>query len=434
MPAIKEVHGREILDSRGNPTVEVTVILSSGSFGRMMVPSGASTGTSEALELRDGDPERYEGKGVSKAIQHVNGELAQQVIGMNVFDQQKLDEAMIRLDGTDNKSRLGANAILGVSFAIAHAAAAAYGKPLYRYLASLYGTPEAQIQIPIPMVNMISGGLHAGRKIDLQDFLVYPIGAESYPEALVVLSRLYRSLQKRLKRNGYESHLLADEGGFGPALPSNQAAMDMICEAAIEAGMEPGKDIAFALDVASSHFYVPESGRYFLKSEERSLSSREMVDLLASWVRHYPILSIEDGLAEEDWEGWQELTRRMGANVQLVGDDLYTTNPERIRKGIESGAGNSVLVKMNQIGTLTETVQAVELARKAGFTTVISARSGETEDSTLADLAVGIGGGQIKIGSIAGSSRLSKYNQLLRIDQELQGRFAGRTGLGRFGS
>ncbi|WP_127588388.1 phosphopyruvate hydratase [Paenibacillus koleovorans] len=429
MSIIVGIHGREILDSRGNPTVEVDVELSSGHTGRMMVPSGASTGKFEAWELRDGDPSRYRGKGVSKAVEHVNTVLAETLHGVDVFDQEKLDQTMIDLDGTANKSRLGANAILGISFAAAHAAASAQGKPLYRYLADRYLPGGTPLMIPLPMVNIISGGLHAGKKLDVQDFLVVPVGAESYPQALEMISSVYWKTQEIINERGYVGWLLADEGGFGPSLQSNEEALELLIAAMERAGLRPGEDMAIALDIASTHFYNPEQDTYELQSEGRVLRVQEMVDVLERWCQRYPIVSIEDGLAEDDWQGWQELTRRLGSKLQLVGDDLFTTNPARIRRGIMEQAANSVLVKMNQIGTLTETVQAVTIARSAGFNTVISARSGETEDATLADLAVGLVGGQIKIGSLARSSRLSKYNQLLRIGEQLNGAYIGRAAL-----
>jgi enolase len=425
MKRIKKIQAREILDSRGNPTVEVDVILDSGHRGRMMVPSGASTGIFEALELRDGDPKRYRGKGVLKAVRNVNEIVADALVGMDAEDQQAVDETMLALDGTQNKSNLGANAILGVSLAAAHAASAASGLPLYRYLADKYLGRAEDVAIPIPMVNIISGGLHAGKNIDLQDFLVIPVGAKTYSEGLAMISSVYWKTKDILAAGGYVSDLLADEGGFGPALGSNREALDILVQAMEEAGLTPGQDMGIALDVASSHFYDAEHNVYRLKSEDRMKTPSEMIDMLEDWTSNYPILSIEDGLAEDDWQGWIALTERMGGKVELVGDDFFTTNPQRIQKGIELKAANSVLVKMNQIGTLTETVKAVKLARGAGYRTVISARSGETEDATLADLAVGLNGGQIKIGSVAGSSRLSKYNQLLRIEQEIDGRFAG---------
>ncbi|MCJ8013599.1 phosphopyruvate hydratase [Paenibacillus sp. KQZ6P-2] len=425
MNRIKSITGREILDSRGNPTVEVDVTLESGHTGRMMVPSGASTGRFEAWELRDGDSSRFRGKGVQKAVHHVNHELSGILIGQDAEDQANLDHRMLELDGTDNKSRLGANAILGISFAAAHAVASAAGKPLYRHLADMYLSENERLSIPLPMVNIISGGLHAGKNIDIQDFLIYPVGAETYPQALEMISAVYWKTQELILKKGYVGYLLADEGGFGPALSSNEEALELLCSAIELAGLKLGEEVGIALDIASSHFYNINNHVYELHSEQRILSSSQMIDMLEQWIHRYPILSIEDGLAEDDWEGWQELTARLGGKVQLVGDDLFTTNPNRIQHGIDIKAGNAVLVKMNQIGTLTETVAAVRLAKSAGFQTVISARSGETEDATLSDLAVGLNGGQIKIGSLARSSRLSKYNQLLRINEQLGGAFAG---------
>ena len=426
MTKIKEVIGREILDSRGNPTVEVEVILESGLMGRMMVPSGASTGKFEALELRDGG-KRYRGKGVTNAVMHVNNEIRKVLIGKHAEEQEHLDQLLIALDGTANKSKLGANAILGASFAVAHAAAVAAGKPLYKYLAEKYLPPAQKLSVPVPMVNIISGGLHAGRNIDLQDFLVIPLSAESYPHALEMISATYWKTQEVLNRKGYNANLLADEGGFGPHLSSNKEALEILCEVFDLCGYTAGKDMAIALDVASSHFYDSKTNMYHLASEKRLLDSSTMVEMLVQWTKDYPVISIEDGLAEDDWEGWQRLTKKLGNKVQLIGDDLFTTHPERIQKGIDLHAGNAVLVKMNQIGTLTETVKAIELAKKADFRTVISARSGETEDSTLADLAVGLDSKQIKIGSLAGSSRLAKYNQLLRINEQLGGTYAGKS-------
>ena len=428
MSKIIEVRGREILDSRGYPTVEVDVVLESRHTGRMMVPSGASTGKFEAWELRD-DEKRFKGKGVQKAVAHVNTSIKQLLVGMSAFDQQEVDQAMISLDATPNKSRLGANAILGASFAVARAAAAAVSEPLYKYLAEKYLHSSESLSLPVPMVNILSGGLHAGKNIDLQDFLIIPVSARSYPEALEMISNVYWQTRDLLNRKGYNAFLLADEGGFGPQLSSNSEGLEVLCEVFELCGYTPGKDIAIALDVAASHFYDEEQKTYRLNSEQRTLSSSEMVAMLEQWTNSYPIISIEDGLAEEDWEGWQELTARIGKTIQLVGDDLFTTNPQRIQKGIETHAANAVLVKMNQIGTLTETVEAVRMAKQAGFKTVISARSGETEDSTLADLAVGLDGGQIKIGSLARSSRLAKYNQLLRINEQLGGRYKGCGGL-----
>ncbi|CAN5802644.1 phosphopyruvate hydratase [soil metagenome] len=424
MSKIKDIKAREIFDSRGNPTVEVDVVLASGASGRMMVPSGASTGMSEALELRDGGS-RYRGKGVRKAVQHVNQEIRSALIGQEAEDQENLDRLMIALDGSAEKANLGANAILGVSFASAHAAASEARMPLFRYLAQKYLGAGTPLSIPVPMVNIISGGLHAGKNMDLQDFLIIPVSAPSYPEALEMISNVYWKTKEVLLKKGYNAHLLADEGGFGPALSSNEEALETLSEVFHLCGYQGWKEVAIALDVAASHFYDERQKRYHLHSENRSLDAAAMIDLLEKWTRAYPVISIEDGLAENDWEGWQVLTERLGQQVQLVGDDLFTTNPLRLQKGFDLRAGNAVLVKMNQIGTLTETVQAVRMAKAAGYRTVISARSGETEDATLADLAVGLNGGQVKIGSVAGSSRLSKYNQLLRIDEEIGGRYGG---------
>ncbi|MEO6136530.1 MAG: phosphopyruvate hydratase [Ginsengibacter sp.] len=426
MTKIKDVIGREILDSRGNPTVEVDVVLESGRVGRMIVPSGVSTGKFEALELRDGD-KRYRGKGVTKAVHHINTEIKKMLIGKSVEAQEHLDRLLVELDGTPNKSRLGSNAILGASFAVAHAAAMEASMPLYKYLAKKYLSNSNEISIPVPMVNIISGGLHAGKNIDLQDFLVIPLSATSYPAALEMISTIYWKTQEVLNKKGYNAFLLADEGGFGPTLSSNDEALEILCEVFDLCGFKGGKDVAIALDVASSHFYNSEKNIYNLNSENLSLNSSEMIEMLENWTNKYPIISIEDGLAEDDWEGWKQLTLRLGNKIQLIGDDLFTTNPERIRKGIDTNSGNAVLVKMNQIGTLTETVEAMNLAKKAGFQTVISARSGETEDSTLADLAVGLNSQQIKIGSLAGSSRLSKYNQLLRINEQIGNKYAGNS-------
>jgi enolase len=426
MTKIKEVKGREILDSRGNPTVEVDVILESGQAGRMMVPSGASTGKFEALELRDGE-KRYNGKGVTKAVNHINTEIRKLLVGKNTEEQEHLDQLLLGLDGTANKSRLGANAILGASFAVAHAAAIAAEKPFYKYLAEKYLPASEKLSVPVPMVNIISGGLHAGKNIDLQDFLVIPISAKSYPDALEMISVIYWKTQDVLNKKGYNAYLLADEGGFGPHLSSNEEALEILCGVFDLCGYKAGTDVAIALDVAASHFYDPAKNIYQLNSEKRLLDSSEMVNMLEKWANDYPIISIEDGLAEDDWEGWKQLTLRLGNKIQLIGDDLFTTNPDRIQKGIDINAGNAVLVKMNQIGTLTETVKAMDMAKKAGFKTVISARSGETEDSTLADLAVGLNSKQIKIGSLARSSRLAKYNQLLRINEQLGGKYAGNS-------
>jgi enolase len=411
--AITRVHAREVLDSRGNPTIEVEVACAGGAVGRAIVPSGASTGRHEAVELRDGDSARYGGKGVRKAVANVRAEIAPQLIGKPATEQREIDRFLCALDGTPNRARLGANAILGVSLACAHAAAAALGRPLWRYLAG-----DGPVSLPMLMVNLISGGLHAGGNLDFQDFLLLPIGARSFSEALAMTVDVYRALSATLTHHGLEGVLVGDEGGFGPRLRSNEKAIEMILEAVHKAGYEPGRQAALALDVASTHFY--ENGAYRLGATEgRALSAREMVEQLRAWVDAYPILSIEDGLAEDDWDGWRELTRALGDRIQLIGDDLFVTNPDRLRRGITLGVANSILIKVNQIGTLTETLDVIELARSAGYRPVISARSGETEDSTIADLAVATGAGQIKIGSVARSERLAKYNQLLRIEEEL---------------
>jgi enolase len=418
-PTIVRVHAREVLDSRGRPTVEVEVHCRGSASGRAMVPSGASTGRHEAIELRDDDPSRHDGKGVRRAVGHVRDILGPGLVGLSALDQTGIDRLLCELDGTPNKSRLGANAILGASLACAHAAAAARGVPLWRHLDT-----EGRAVLPFPMVNLISGGLHAGGNLDLQDFLLLPIGARSYSEALEMTTDVYRSLGRTLTRMGLEGTLVGDEGGFGPRLASNEQAIEVVLEAITAVGLAPGRDAAVALDVAATHFYT--DGRYRLHIEgDRTLTSAEMVDLLCSWAQRYPILSIEDGLAEDDWDGWQLLTRKLESRVQLIGDDLFVTNPERLRKGTSLKAANCVLVKVNQIGTLTEAMEVARLARASGYRAVISARSGETEDTTLADLAVASGAGQIKIGSVARSERLAKYNQLLRIEEELgHGAFA----------
>jgi enolase len=410
--SIARIHAREVLDSRGNPTVEVEV-LCQVACARAIVPSGASTGTHEAVELRDGDPKRFGGKGVLRAVANVRDVIAPRLIGRDVTEQQSIDRLLCELDGTLNKARLGANAILGVSLACAHAGAAVRGQSLWRYL-----DHEGMARMPLPMVNLISGGLHAGGNLDVQDFLLLPIGARSYSEALQMTVAVYRALSAVLTRHGFEGGLVGDEGGFGPRLHSNEEAIEMILEAFQQVGLAPGKQAALALDVASSHFF--HNGQYRLSTGGgNALSSSEMVARLVQWVGRYPILSIEDGLAEDDWDGWRELTRALGQRVQLIGDDLFVTNPERLRRGITAGVANCVLVKVNQIGTLTETLEVVRIAREAGYRAVISARSGETEDSTLADLAVATGAGQIKIGSVARSERLAKYNQLLRIEEDM---------------
>lgn len=432
MSKIKDLKAREIFDSRGNPTVEVDVFLESGVWGRMMVPSGASTGQFEALELRDGGS-RHRGKGVSKAVYNVNTVIRDLLIGKDIEDQENLDNLMLGLDGTSTKSNLGANAILGVSFACIHAAANEAKQPLFRHLAAQYLTAGDTVSMPVPMVNIISGGLHAGKNIDLQDFLIIPVSPSNYPDALEMIYNVYWKTREILIKKGYNAHLLADEGGFGPALPSNEAALEILGEVFHACGYKPRQDIAIALDVASSHFYDEAKKAYYLHSEDHSLNSDQMIDMLEKWTRDYPVISIEDGLAENDWEGWQVLTKRLGTHIQLIGDDLFTTNQERLQKGFDIGAGNSILVKMNQIGTLTETVNTFRMAKNGGFSTVVSARSGETEDATLADLAVGLNGGQIKIGSVAGSSRLAKYNQLLRINEEIGSNYTGKAVFKNFG-
>jgi enolase len=410
-PAIERIHAREVLDSRGNPTVEVDVICRGGARGRAIVPSGASTGKHEAKELRDGDPARYGGKGVRRAVANVHDIIAARVVGMPATEQTFIDRTMCALDGTPDKSRLGANAILGVSLACAHAAAASRGMPLWRYLDS-----ADQARLPLPMVNLISGGLHAGDNLDFQDFLLLPVGARSYSEALEMTSRVYRALAETLRENAFESVLVGDEGGFGPKLRNSEQAVLLAVTAMERAGLR--KDAALAVDVAASHFF--RDGRYCRQATAgAALTAGEMIEMLWSLVTVYPILSIEDGLAEDDWVGWRELTASLGQRIQLIGDDLFVTNPERLRRGIEAGVANSILVKPNQIGTLTETLEVIGLARSAGYRPVISARSGETEDGTIADLAVATGVGQIKIGSIARSERLAKYNQLLRIEEEM---------------
>jgi enolase len=418
--AIEAIHAREVLDSRGQPTVEVEVALTGGWSGRAIVPSGASTGRHEALELRDGDRHRYRGRGVLQAVHNVNEIIAPELKGADANEQQEIDGRLIALDGTPNKSRLGANALLGVSLGVARAVAAAREAPLWLSL----GGDRAHV-LPLPMVNIISGGLHAGQNLDFQDFLVMPVGAETYGQALAMSVAVYQSTRELLADRGL-STLKADEGGFGPALSGHRAALDILLEAVERAHYQPGKDIAFAIDVAATHFFDGE--RYQLTTEGEAYDATSLVELLAGWVAQYPIVSIEDGLAEDDWEGWKTLTARLGGAVQLIGDDLFTTNPERVQRGIGEGVANAVLVKMNQIGTLTETLQVVELAQRAGYRSVISARSGESEDSSIADIAVATTAGQIKIGSVAQSERLAKYNQLLRIEEELGDRavFAGR--------
>ncbi len=409
---IDRVHGREVLDSRGNPTVEVEVRCRGGARGRAGVPSGASTGRHEAVELRDGDTLIYGGKGVLRAVANVRDVIGPRLVGMPVTDQAAIDGVLCELDGTPNKSRLGANAVLGVSLACAHAAAAMRGLPLWR---SLNQGTGAVPRLPLPMVNLISGGRHAGGNLAMQDFLLLPVGAETYSEALEMTVDVYRYLGAVLAHHGYEGVLVGDEGGYGPHLHSHDEAIEMILEALAKAGYTPGRHAALAVDVAATQFY--RQGRYHLEGAARAAD--DMIAFLRRWVQNYPIRSIEDGLAEDDWEGWQKLTAALGDKVQLIGDDLFVTNPERLRRGIAEGVGNSVLIKVNQIGTLTEALRVIDLARSAGYRPVISARSGETEDTTIADLAVATGAGQIKIGSVARGERLAKYNQLLRIEEEL---------------
>lgn len=409
---IERVHAREILDSRGNPTVEVEVGLTSGVSGRAAVPSGASTGQHEAVELRDGDETRYLGKGVLSAVGNVNSSIAPAVAGMDPSDQAAIDGRLNELDGTPNKGNLGANGILGVSLAVAKAAAAASGMPLYRYIGG-----ASACTLPVPMMNILNGGSHADSSVDLQEFMVMPVGADSFREGLRAGAEVFHALREVLKAEGYSTGV-GDEGGFAPSLASNEEALDVVGEAIQNAGYEPGRDILLALDPATTEFYI--DGRYvFHKSDGSERTSEQMVDFWEDWTRRYPIVSIEDGLAEDDWAGWARMTDRLGNRVQLVGDDLFVTNTERLGRGIQSAVGNSILIKVNQIGTLSETLEAIETARKAGYTAVISHRSGETEDATIADLAVGTGAGQIKTGSASRSDRVAKYNQLLRIEEEL---------------
>ena len=425
---IAKVHGREILDSRGNPTVEVEVTLEGGGFGRAMVPSGASTGEREALELRDGDKSRYLGKGVRQAVANVNGPLASALVGQ-AFDQRGLDEAMVALDGTPTKSRLGANALLGVSMAAARAAAAAAGTPLYVYLSGLDAAWAARAGwvLPVPMMNILNGGAHADSNVDVQEFMVMPVGARSFAEALRAGAEIFHALRSILRSRGLGTGV-GDEGGFAPSLKANREALDIVVEAIGKAGYSAGEDVCIALDVASSELW--SNGEYtFRKSGERTRTPPEMVELYAEWIEQYPIISIEDGTAENDWDGWKALTAALGSRVQLVGDDVFVTNPAILRKGIDEGVGNAILVKLNQIGTVTETLDAVRMAQQAGYGTIISHRSGETEDTTIADLAVATAAGQIKTGSASRTDRVAKYNQLLRIEEELGSKssYAGRS-------
>jgi enolase len=421
MTAILDITAREILDSRGNPTIEVDVVLEDGSSGRAAVPSGASTGAHEAVELRDGDKKRYLGKGVSKAVAAVNGEIFDALAGFDAEDQIALDRTMIDLDGTPNKGRLGANAILGVSLASAKAAADASGLPLYRYV----GGPAART-LPVPMMNIINGGAHADNPIDFQEFMVMPVGAESFREGLRMGAEIFHTLKGALKKAGHNTNV-GDEGGFAPNLPSAGAGLDFVMKAVEQAGYKPGRDVYLALDCAATEFF--KNGQYEYEGEGKTRSIDEQVNYLAKLAKDYPIISIEDGMAEDDWEGWKGVTDLIGKSCQLVGDDLFVTNTKRLAEGIKKGVANSILVKVNQIGSLTETLEAVEMAHKAAYTAVMSHRSGETEDSTIADLAVATNCGQIKTGSLARSDRLAKYNQLLRIEEELgtQAQYAGRS-------
>ena len=427
---IQRVHGREVIDSRGNPTVEVDVRLEGGASGRAAVPSGASTGQREALELRDGDKTRYLGKGVSKAVAHVNGEIAKTITGRDA-DQRAIDALMVQLDGTDNKGRLGANALLGVSMALARAAAAAEGVPLYLHLAKLHGARDGGSVLPVPMMNILNGGAHADSSVDFQEFMVMPTGMPTFAEALRAGAEIFHTLRGILKKKGHATGV-GDEGGFAPSLSSNREAVDLVLEAVAQAGYKAGQNIFLALDVASSELWNESTHSYeFKKSGEQTRTSEGMVALYEDWVRQYPIVSIEDGVAEGDWEGWRALTKALGDRVQLVGDDLFVTNTQILKRGISEGVANSILIKLNQIGTVSETLDAISMATGAGYTSIISHRSGETEDTTIADLAVATAAGQIKTGSASRSDRVAKYNQLLRIEEELagRGRYAGRAAL-----
>ena len=412
MSSIIDIVAREILDSRGNPTVECDVYLESGTMARAAVPSGASTGIREAIELRDGDKKRYGGKGVLKAVENVNGEIADAILGSEASDQAFIDRTMIELDGTENKGRLGANAILAVSMAVARAAAEESGLPLFRYFGGM-----GAVQMPVPMMNVINGGAHANNNLDLQEFMIIPVGAPSFKEALRYGAETFHTLKKIINSRGM-STAVGDEGGFAPKCESHEEAIELILEAVKQAGFEPGKAIMIGLDCASSEFF--DNGKYVMKkSGGKAMSAEEWAGVLEGWVNKYPIISIEDGMAEGDWEGWKMLTEKLGDRVQLVGDDLFVTNPKILKEGIEKGVANSILIKVNQIGTLTETFEAIEMAKRAGYTAVVSHRSGETEDNTIADIAVGLNAGQIKTGSMSRSDRMAKYNQLLRIEERL---------------
>lgn len=419
MSAIFDIYGRQILDSRGNPTVEVDVVLESGARGRAAVPSGASTGAHEAVELRDGDKSRYMGKSVENAVNFVNSEIAELVIGLDAEDQTMIDYAMIELDGTENKSRLGANAILGVSLAVARAQAEELDQPIYRYIGGVFAN-----QLPVPLMNIINGGSHADNPVDFQEFMIMPVGAENCTDSVRMGSEIFHNLKKELSAAGLNTNV-GDEGGFAPAVKSSYEALDFITRAIEKAGYRPGEDVMLALDVAATEFF--KDGKYHLEGEGKVLSTEQMIRYYEDLVSKYPIVSIEDGLAEDDWSGWADLTKAIGQNVQLVGDDLFVTNPKRLAQGIQQKSANAILVKVNQIGTLTETLEAVEMAQKAGFGVILSHRSGETEDSTIADLAVSTNAGQIKTGSLSRSDRVAKYNQLIRIEEQLgdSARFAG---------
>ncbi len=427
MSAIVDVIAREILDSRGNPTVEADVVLESGATGRAAVPSGASTGSREAIELRDGDGSRYLGKGVQKAVEYVNTEICEALLGLDGEEQTRIDRVLIDLDGTENKSRLGANAMLAVSCAVAKASAEDVGLPLYRYFGG-----AGPMSLPVPLMNVINGGAHANNSVDLQEFMIVPVGAPSFKEALRWGAEVFHRLKKLIDSKGWPTQV-GDEGGFAPDLKSNEEALTLLMQAIESAGYKPGEQIALALDCAASEFY--KDGKYHLEGEGRSLSSAELTDLWADWASRYPIVSIEDGMAEGDWDGWKLLTDKLGKRVQIVGDDLFVTNTKILREGIKKGVANSILIKINQIGTLSETFAAIEMAKCAGYTNIISHRSGETEDSLIADLAVGTNAGQIKTGSLSRSDRMAKYNQLIRIEEDLGdvARYAGRDVFARFG-
>jgi len=427
MTHILDVRGRQIIDSRGNPTVEAEVTLECGAVGRACVPSGASTGKHEALELRDGDPKRYGGKGVDKAVENVNGPIADAVIGLDATQQGVLDGMLIELDGSEDKSKLGANAILSVSMAAAHASAIALDLPLFRYL----GGVQARV-LPAPMCNVLNGGSHADNSVDIQEFMIMPVGMDSFSEAIRAASEIFQALRKVLAGHSMATGV-GDEGGFAPNLENNEQALQFIMEATVNAGYQPGKDVVICLDAAASEFFNPDSSKYELASEKREMTNQDMVDYYAKLAEEYPIVSIEDGMSEDDWEGWEMLTSRLGDRIQLVGDDLFVTNPKRLAMGIERGVCNSILIKLNQIGTITETLATMEMAAAAGYSCVISHRSGETEDTTIADLAVATGTGQIKTGSLSRSERIAKYNQLLRIEDMLgaEAVFAGSSRLSR---